>query len=107
LNLEPVVEEKTEVATETHSEEPNLFEELMMNYHGISKEEMESAQNSSKEVTFDGDLNKYLDELALAVEMDEKREQRKKEAKEEQSLSEDTVEVKEENIISNDEEFEL
>lgn len=105
LDLEPVIEEKTEVATGTHSEEPNLFEELMMNYHGISKEEMESAQKSSKEVTFDGDLNKYLDELALAVEMDEKREQRKKEAKEEQSLSEDTVEVKEENIISNDEEL--
>lgn len=102
----PQVQDTTEeVATETHSEEPNLFEELMMNYHGISKEEMESAQKSSKEVTFDGDLNKYLDELALAVEMDEKREQRKKEAKEEQSLSEDTVEVKEENIISNDEEL--
>lgn len=105
LDLEPAIEEKTEVATETHSEEPNLFEELMMNYHGISKEEMESAQNSSKEVTFDGDLNKYLDELALAVEMDEKREQRKKEVKEEQQLPEDTVEVKEENIISNDEEL--
>jgi len=105
LNLEPVVEEKTEVATKAPSEEPNLFEELMMNYHGISKEEMENAQKSSKEVTFDGDLNKYLDELALAVEMDKKREQLKNESKEFTPVEENIISVSDEEPINNEEEL--